>query len=199
MTNQPQSAETLDDVLSTLHDILDDGASRDDVLRFAALNPAFREDIFAFVAEWFASEGSDLGDEDSAGERTARNHHSILERFWAPPQQQVPDPFEAMNAESIGCIAANCRIDTGILRKLCRCLIDIGTVPGQLIIWLADELRTSPASLHAFLNGAPVSAGVDYFAPQGRSAPGKVSFEAAVQSSTLDLAEKRFWFPDLAA
>lgn len=101
MTKQPQSAETLDNVLSTLHDMLEDDASRDDVLRFAALNAAFREDIFAFVAEWFASEGSDLGDEDPAGERTARNHHSILERFWAPAQQPASDPFEAVDADSI--------------------------------------------------------------------------------------------------
>lgn len=199
MTKQPQSAETLDNVLSTLHDMLEDDASRDDVLRFAALNAAFREDIFAFVAEWFASEGSDLGDEDPAGERTARNHHSILERFWAPAQQPASDPFEAVDADSIDRIATNCRIDTGILRKLCRCLIDVGTIPGQLIVWLADELRTSPASLSAFLDSAPVAAGVDYLAPKGRSAPGKVSFETAVQSSTLDLTQKRFWFPDLAA
>lgn len=199
MTKQPQSAVTLDNVLSTLHDMLEDDASRDDVLRFSALNAAFREDIFAFVAEWFASEGSDLGDEDPTGERTARNHHSILERFWAPAQQPASDPFEAVDADSIDRIATNCRIDTGILRKLCRCLIDVGTIPGQLIVWLADELRTSPASLSAFLDSAPVAAGVDYLAPKGRSAPGKVSFETAVQSSTLDLTQKRFWFPDLAA
>jgi len=89
MTNQPQSDEMLDDVLSTLHDMLEDGASRDDVLRFASLNGAFRNDILAFVAEWLASEGSDLGDEDSAGGRTARNHHSILEKFWASKQRSI--------------------------------------------------------------------------------------------------------------
>lgn len=199
MTNQTQSDELIDDVLSILHDMLEDGASRDDVLRFAALNPAFRNEILAFVAEWLASEGSDIGDEDTAGERTARNHHSILERFWAPAQQHVPDPFEAMDAESIDRIAANCRIDSSILRKLSRCLIDIGTIPGQLTVWLADELRTSPATLSAYLDSAPATAGAEYFAPNGLSAPGKLSFAAAVQSSTLDLAQKRFWFPDLAA
>jgi hypothetical protein len=199
MIKHSHSAETLDDVLPTLHDMLKDGAVRDDVLRFAALHPVFRQDIFAFVAEWFASEGSDLGDEDPAGERTARDHYSILERFWAPAKQQASDPFDAMNSDDIGRIAANCRIDTGILRKLCRCLIDVGTIPGQLIVWLADELRTSPASLHAFLDAAPAAAGVDFFAPQGRSVPGKVSFETAVRSSTLDLVQKSFWFPDLAA
>lgn len=199
MTKQPQSAETLDDVLATLHDMLEDGASRDDVLRFAALHSAYREDILAFVAEWFASEGSDLGDDDSAGERTARDHYSILERFWAPTPQQASNPFDAIDSDDIGRIAANCRIDMGILRKLCRCLIDAGTIPGQLIVWLADELKTSPASLRAFLDGAPAAAGVDFFAPQGRSTPGKVSFETAVLSSTLDLSQKRFWFPDLAA
>jgi hypothetical protein len=192
-------AETLDTVLAALHEMLEDGATREDVQRFAALNAAFRSDIFAFVAEWFVAEGSDLGDEDPAGERTARNHHSILEQFWAPVQQQASDPFEIVNADNIDRIAANCRIDAGILRKLCRCLIDVGTIPGQLIVWLAGELRTSPASLTAFLVGAPAAAGADYFAPKGRSAPGKVSFEAAVQSSSLDLTDKRFWFPDLAA
>jgi len=199
MTNQPQSDEMLDDVLSTLHDMLEEGASRDDVLRFASLNGAFRNEILAFVAEWLASEGSDLGDEDSAGGRTARNHHSILEQFWASEQQGVPDPFEAMDADNIDRIAAICRIDAGIARKLSRCLIDVGTIPGQLIVWLADELNASPASLSAFLDSAPATASAEYFAPRGRSAPGKVSFEAAVQSSTLDLKQKRFWFPDLAA
>lgn len=199
MTKQLQSAEALGDVLATLHDMLEDDATRDDVLRFAALNPAFRGDILAFVAEWVASEGSDLGDEDPTGERTARNHHLILERFWAPVQSQASDPFDAMDFDDIDLIAANCRIDTGILRKLCRCLIDVGTIPGQLLVWLADELRSSPSALHAFLDGAPAVAGADYFAPQGRTAPGKVSFEAAVKSSTLDLSQKRFWFPDMAA
>ncbi|QOF75530.1 hypothetical protein IG197_34755 (plasmid) [Aminobacter sp. SR38] len=199
MTKKLQSAEVLDDVLATLHEMLEDDATREDVLRFAALNPAFRGDILAFVAEWVASEGSDLGDEDPTGERTARNHHSILERFWAPVQSQASDPFDAMDSDDIDRIAANCRIDTGILRKLCRCLIDVGTIPGQLLVWLADELRSSPSALHAFLDGVPAAAGADYFAPQGRTAPGKVSFEAAVKSSTLDLSQKRFWFPDMAA
>jgi hypothetical protein len=199
MTKQHQSAETRDDVLATLHDMLEDGATRDEVLQFAALNPAFREEIFAFVAEWFASEGSDLGDEDPAGERTVRNHHSILERFWAPVQSHASDPFDAMESDDIDRIPANCRIDTGILRELCRCFIDVGTIPGQLLVWLADELRSSPSALHAFLDGAPAAAGADYFAPQGRTTPGKVSFETAVKSSTLDLSQKRFWFPDMAA
>ena len=199
MTNQPQNDEMLDDVLSTLHDMLEEGASRDDVLRFASLNAAFHNEILAFVAEWLASEGSDLGDEDSAGGRTARNHHSILEQFWASEQQGVPDPFEAIDADNIDRIAAICRIDVGIVRKLSRRLIDVGTIPGQLIVWLAEELDASPASLNAFLDSAPATAGAEYFAPKGRSAPGKVSFEAAVQSSTLDLKQKRFWFPDLAA
>lgn len=199
MTNQSQNTETLDNVLSTLHDMLEDSAVRDDVLRFAALHPAFREDIFAFVAEWFATEGSDLDDESPAGERTVRDHYSILERFWDPAQQQVADPFDAMDSNDMDRIAANCRIDIGILRKLSRCLIDVSTIPGQLIVWLSNELRTSPAALHAYLDSAPVAAGVDFFAPQGRSTPGKVSFETAVLSSTLDLAQRRFWFPDLVA
>ncbi len=199
MTNHPESAETLDDVLTTLHDILEDGATRDDVLRFAALNAAFREEIFAFVAEWFASDGSDLGDEDSAGERTARNHYAILERFWATAPRAAPGPFHVVDADNIDRIAASCRVDTGIVSKLCKSLIDAGTIPGQLIVWLADELGTTPASVHAFLDGVPVTAEAEYFAPKGRTAPGKVSFETAVISSTLDLAQKRFWFPDLAA
>ncbi|MGN6819202.1 MAG: hypothetical protein ACTHJR_11100 [Sphingomonas sp.] len=199
MTNQPESTETLDAVLATLHDMLEDDATRDEVLRFAALNAAFREDIFAFVAEWFASEGSDLGDEDPAGERTARNHHSILERFWASASQGGAEPFDIVDADNIDRIAANCRVDTGIISKLCKCLIDASTIPGQLLVWLADELRTSPPAVYAFLDGVPATGGADYFAPGGRSAPGKMSFEAAVKSSTLDLAQKRFWLPDLAA
>lgn len=199
MTNQPQGAETLDDVLSTLHYILEEGATREDVLRFAALHAAYREEIFVFVAEWFASEGSDLGDEDPAGERTARNHHSILERFWASAPQGGSHPFDVVDADNIDRIAANCRVDTGIISKLCKCLIDASTIPGQLMVWLADELRTSPSAVYAFLDGVPATGGADFLAPNGRSAPGKVSFEAAVKSSTLDLAQKRFWLPDLAA
>ena len=199
MTNNAEGAETLDDILTTLHDMLEDGATRDDVLRFATLNAAFREEILAFVAEWFASEGSDLGDEDPAGEQTARNHHSILERFWANAPLAGQDPFDMVDADNIDRIATNCRVDTGIITKLCKCLIDAGTIPGQLIIWLADELRTTQVSLHAFLDGVPATGRADYFAPNGRSARGKVSFETAIKSSTLDLAGKRFWFPDLAA
>lgn len=199
MSYQPKGAETLDNVLATLHDMLEDDATRDEVLRFAALNSAFREDIFAFVAEWFASEGSDLGDEDPAGERTARNHHSILERFWASTSQGGADPFEIVDADNIDRIAAKCRVDTGIISKLCKCLIDASTIPGQLMVWLADELKTSPSAVYEFLDRVPAAGGADYFAPNGRSAPGKVSFEAAVKSSTLDLAQKRFWLPDLAA
>ena len=82
---------------------------------------------------------------------------------------------------------------------MCKCLIDASTIPGQLMVWLADELRTSPSAVYAFLEGVPATGSADYFAPSGRSAPGKVSFEAAVKSSTLDLAQKRFWLPDLAA
>lgn len=189
----------LDSILATLHDMLEDSATRDDVLRFAALHSDVRHEIMAFTAEWFGSEESDLGDDKPTGSRTASGHHSILERFWAGAETSNADPFDAMPSDRIGQIAANCRIDTGILRKLSRRLIDVGTIPGQLIAWLAEELRISPSALYAHLGGAPVAAGVDFFAPNGSSAPGKVSFATAVTTSTLDLEQKRFWLPDLAA
>lgn len=199
MTRDTQDMPSLDSLLATLHDMLEDGATRDDVLRFAALHPDSRMEIMRFTAEWFAAEESDLGDENPTGNRTATGHHSILERFWADAAVTEPDPFDAMPAGCIQQIAATCRIDTGILRKLSRRLVDAGTIPGRLIAWLSVELGTSPPALYAYLGGAPVAAGVDFFAPDGRAAAGKVSFATAVTNSTLDLAQKRFWLPDLAA
>lgn len=199
MTKDFEDAVTLDALLATLHDMLDDGATRDEVLGLAALHPDYRNEILAFTAEWFAAEESDLGDEKPSGERTATDHFSILERLWAKAPAPERDPFETMDSDSIPLIAAKCRIDTGILRKLSRRLIDAGTIPGLLIGWLAEELGTSSSALHAFLGGAPVAANVDFFAPNGRVAAGKLSFASAVTSSTLSLEQKRFWLPELAA
>lgn len=199
MTKDTQDMTTLDSLLALLHEMLEDGASRDDVLRLAALHPDARMEILAFTAEWFAAEESDLDDEKPTGNRTATGHHSILERFWADGAVSELDPFDAMQADRIQQIASNCRIDTGILRKLSRRLVDPDTIPGQLVAWLSVELSTSPSALYAYLGGAPVAAGVDFFAPSGRAAAGKVSFATAVMNSTLKLVQKRFWLPDLAA
>lgn len=97
MTNQPQNDEMLDDVLSTLHDMLEDGASRDDVLRFASLNGAFRNDILAFVAEWLASEGSDLSDDSQDVSHTVAGHAELLEAFWDRFSIPYADPFSGLD------------------------------------------------------------------------------------------------------
>lgn len=199
MSNESQQFRGLDEILSTLHDLLEDDGTADDVNRLADEHPEFRREILAFAAEWLTVPGCELEDDAPTGTVTVREHHLLLERFWNPQPEAEQDLFAALSAEELEQLATRCRIDTAILRKLSRRLINETTVPGKLVHCLAGGVGHPAPAVYAFLSAAPVGAGADYFAPSGRKVAGKISFAEAVRTSTLDAEQKRYWLPDLEA
>ncbi len=63
MSNNSIPLDELDEILAAVHEELEGGASADRVMQIATSCPHLREEILAFAAEWFASDGSDLPDD----------------------------------------------------------------------------------------------------------------------------------------
>jgi hypothetical protein len=192
-----ENIEALDDVLALVHEKLEDGASGDDVRQLADRHLAHRQAILAFVAEWVASEGGDLTDDMPASGQTVSGHAELLERFWAAPRDDA-SPF-GRPPEELKEIASRARIDTAILRKLLKGLVDTTTIPGKLVVLLAEAAGTAEAQVWTHLTSPALASasGTDYFAPSGRKAPGRSTFAEVVRQSSLSAADKDFWLTGL--
>lgn len=198
MSNNPMSTDELDEILTTVHEELEDGASADRVKQIADSNPQFHKEIFAFAAEWFASDGSDLSDDTLGIDRTVAGHTVLLERFWQLARPEAVDPFEGMPTEELQSVADKCRLDMAILRQLVRGHIDEATIPGKLVVWLANATGTRTAEVWSRLS-APATASADYFAPSGKRTGKKATFAEAIRNSDLSPADKQFWLAHLDA
>lgn len=199
MTKENTAIEELDDVLALVHEELEDGASGDDVRQLADRYPAHRAAILAFVAAWLESDGSDLTDDMPVVGQTVSGHAELLERFWAAPRDDA-SPFRRPPAE-LKAIASRARIDTAILRKLVKGLVDTTTIPGKLVVLLAEASEVAEAQVWAHLTSPALASapGTDYFAPSGRTAPGQSSFAEVVRNSSLSAEDRDFWLSGLEA
>jgi hypothetical protein len=198
MSHNPLSTRELDDILADVHEQLEAGASADRIDQIARAHPGVRDEILAFVAEWFASEGSDLRDEDPEVGRTVARHHALLERFWQLVEPSSTNPFEDLPTEDLSALADRCRIDMVILRQLVRGLIDEDTIPGKLVAWIAEGTGAAMADVWSHLT-SPMPAAADYYAPGGKRSGKKTSFAEAVRASTLSPENQRFWLNHLDA
>lgn len=201
MTSQEQqSIGTLDDALAALHEELEGGASADWVREFAGKNPAFREDILAFAAEWLASEGSDLGDEILVVSGTVSAHAELLERFWAAARLDEASPLPNTPAALRG-VAERCRVDTAILRKVAKGFVEATSIPGKFVALLAEATGAPISRVWSFLDSpaAAVAGARDYFAPAGRTSGGTSTFAEVIRKSDLGEADRAFWLSHLDA
>lgn len=198
MNDQPLSTPELDDILADVHEQLEAGASADRIDQIADAHPRVRDEILAFAAEWFISEGSDLSDEELEIGRTVAGHHALLERFWQLVKPSSINPFQDLPTEELQALADRCRVDMAILRQLVRGLIDEATIPGKLVAWIAEATGAAMADVWTYLS-SPMAAAADYFAPDGRRTGKKVSFAEAVRSSTLSPDDQAFWLKHLDA
>ena len=199
MSSNPKALDELDNILDGVHEELEGGASADRIRQLADQHPEARSEIIAFAAEWFASDGSDLSDEDLVVDQTVSDHVTLLERFWQAVPSDAVDPFQSLPTDELEMLAGRCRIDMGILRQLVRGLIDEATIPGKLVAWLADATGASMSDIWSHLSASPARAAADYFAPSGKRVGAKVSFAEAVRSSTLGPDGLQFWLSHLDA
>ena len=176
-----------------MHEELEAGASGTRVREIADAHPDARDDILGFAAEWFASERSDLSDDDREVIRTAREHHLVLERFWAAAVSHDEKPFDGLAIGRLGDMADRCRIDTDILRQIVRGKVDEMSIPAMLVGWFGRELEIPQQAVWASLASVDTAAYADFFAPGGRKVVGKVRFVDAIRDSELEETDKRFW------
>ena len=199
MKTNPLTPRALDEILASLHEELEDGASGARVREIADAHPEARADILAFAAEWCASAGSDLTDEDHVGNRTAREHHRALERVREAGAAEDAKLFARLSADRLDEVAQRCRIDRDVLRQLVRGRIDEMSVPGKLVGWLGAELDVPPQTVWSVLSSARQPAYADFFAPDGRKPGGKTTFADVVRRSSIDPTDKQFWLDLLDA
>lgn len=198
MSDNPLSTHELDDILADVHEELEAGASADRIDQIIKAHPLARDEILAFAAEWFASDGSDLPDDELEVGRTVSGHDELLERFWQLVQPTSANPFQDLPTEDLQALADRCRIDMVILRQLVRGLIDEDTIPGKLVAWIAEATGARMADVWSYLS-SPMAAAADYYAPSGKRTGKKASFAEAVRGSSLSLDDKRFWLKHLDA
>ena len=197
MSNNPPTTFDLDEILTGVHDELEAGASGARVREIADAHPGARDDILAFAAEWFASDGSDLSDDNLEVTHTAREHHLVLERFWAAAASTDAKPFEGLSVDRLGEVATKCRIDIDILRQIVRGKVDEMSIPAKLIGWFGVELEVPQQAVWSSLTTVDRTAYADFFAPGGRRAVGKMRFVDVVRDSDLGDDDKRFWLNSL--
>ena len=193
MNNRPLTPREIDEVLAGVHEEIELGATGARIHEIADQHLQAREAILAFAAEWFASPGSDLSDDDTADGHTLREHTAILDQFWQAAAADEAKPSDGQPIDKLDDVASRCRIDREILRKLVRGRIDEMSIPGRLVGWLGHELETSPAAVWAALSAADAGAHADYYAPSGPKPGRKASFADAIRKSDLDAGDKRFW------
>lgn len=197
MNNNLLSTDELDVILAHVHDELEAGASADRIKTIANENPQARDEVFAFVAAWFTTDGSDLSDDTLEVTQTVANQKQLLDRFWELIDTNANEPFVNMSADQLQAIAEQCRINLTLLRQIVRRLIDETTIPGLLIGLLAQATSVQIQYVWAFLTAIPITTSADYFAPHGRKLRGKISFAEAVQVSDLQEADRQFWLRHL--
>lgn len=197
MNNTPLPPLELDEILAGVHEELEDGASGARIREIADEHPNARDDILAFAAEWLASEGSDLSDDVREVNRTPREHHLLLERFWKLAAAEDAEPFQGLSLDRLEDIARKCRIDTDILRQIVRGKVDELTIPAKLVGWFAAELEISTPAILGSLTSVETLAYADFFAPGGRKSRGKMNFADVIRDSDLDEPDKRFWLNSL--
>jgi hypothetical protein len=197
MSEPPLTPLSLDEILAGVHEELENGASAPRIREIAEEHPKARNEILAFAAEWFASDGSDLSDDDSVVNRTAREHHALLERFWHAAAADDAQPFDSLSLNKLEDVAGRCRIDLDILRQLVRHKVDEMTIPGKLVGWLGAELGLPQQAMWAALSSADAVAYADFFAPGGKKFGAKINFEEVIRESDLDPADKRYWLDRL--
>ena len=202
MTNNHLTPEGVDEVLAAVHEELESGADASRIVAIADGNPGARDQILAFAAEWSASAGSDLQDELLDPGHTARQHAALLERYHRSTSAEASparaSALEEAAFDKLEDVARRCRISLDLLRKLARGRVDELSVPGILIGWIGAELGMEPGAVLGALAPAQTSAGLDYFAPLGRTPSAQISFLEAVRSSGLNGADRDFWLDKLA-
>ncbi len=197
MSDTPLNPFELDEILAGVHEELEDGASGARIREIAEAHPEARDEILTFAAEWFASDGSDLSDDDRKVNRTAREHHLLLDRLREAFSAEDAKPFDGLPLDRLNDIAAKCRIDSDILRQIVRGKVDEMSIPAKLIGWFGTELKMPPQVVWASLASARSTAYVDFFAPSGRKTGNKMSFAHVVRESDLNEPDKRFWLDAL--
>lgn len=193
MRTEATTPLALDEILAGVHEELEAGVSGTRIREIAKAHPEARDQILAFAAEWCASEGSDLSDDDPVGNRTAREHHRLLEHFHQAGAAEDAKPFAHLTADRLDAVAHRCRIDRDILRQLVRGKVDEMSVPGKLVGWLGAELGAPPQAVWSALSSVGTAAYADFFAPDGRKLGGKMSFTDVIRGADLPEADKRFW------
>lgn len=197
MNNNLLSTDDLDAILAHVHDELEAGASADRIKTIANEKPQAREEIFAFAAAWFTTDGSDLSDDVLDVTQTVANQKQLLDRFWELVDSNTNDPFASLSAEHLQSVTKHCRINLALLRQIVRRLVDEATIPGKLVGWLAQATDVQIKDVWAFLTATSMVASADFFAPSGRMRGYKISFAEAVQCSDLPAADRQFWLRHL--
>lgn len=201
MRKEHIDASDLDALRASVHDELEKGASAARVREIADAHPNFRAEILDFAAAWLASDGSDLSDDMRLVGQTVPGHSALLERFWEAAEHGASDPFAKLPPKDLKAIAERCHLDMAVLRQLVRGFIDVDTIPGKLVAWLADATSVRTAELWSFLSSPALATGGgrDFFAPGGKRSPDKVSFADVIRNSQLPEADKQFWLAHLEA
>ena len=109
----------------------------------------------------------------------------------AAKQRLAAEPFGSLGAQAkrlgidVKALCSRCHICVSIFMKLDRRLIEVATVPSELISLLARELSTGVDTLRAYLVNPPkLAPGADYKSPSSPKAARRQTFRSAIDAAT---------------
>jgi hypothetical protein len=175
--------------------------------RWQARYPEHRERLASFFATWAVQE--EAPDDEEVAIDEERVHAAVLAHAQRLLERPVPRLMEAAQVAGVSedDLAARCDLDGSLIGRLDARVIEVATIPGELLRRLGEVLARTVEEVRQILDGPPVEvdatpgAGAGAFAgavqvlPRSDTTglPDKIYFADAVRVSQLPPDLKRKW------
>jgi len=162
-----------------------------------ARHPEHAGAIRAFAAEWLLVEDAEGRESEPDPEQMKRvaslGTSRMMDALW---RLQNEDPFQRLTPQDRRRVAKEVGIDSRILLKFERSLIEPDTIPASFKSKLAVALHVPAGVIQARANAGPRWARSTRYKADETPTAVRESFTDAIQTSALDDDLKRYWLKE---
>ena len=210
MTNSSE-VSNVDDIINE-YASLPGGPSHAALLQWIKRYPKFKEELTEFTVAWALQDGlppakdAEVVDTETLVLRGMSVVEDLLHqkenladaREGASPTPEIESLMAAGRDLNLGlhAMATGCDLSLALMAKLNRRLIELSSIPGQLVQQLAKSLEVSPASLKAYFQRPIALADGARYRSSTRPAPPAAKenfFEAVRMDPSLSESQRVRW------